>query len=170
MGAESQEQGCVGEGGWGRVLVGGTENAGHLRRAHVSKGGEKGHTGEREGPCRTEFSSPASCFTDGETEGQRETAFDSFSQPAIPSFNTYLLSPQLCTKATLFCPQSAHNAAFALCLTRSWHAGSTRLPLSQVWHMVGVSYRSGTSLSKVTPEDHTTTGTTTIFPSPYQHA
>lgn len=91
MGAESQEQGCVGEGGWGRVLVGGTENAGHLRRAHVSKGGEKGHTGEREGPCRTEFSSPASCFTDGETEGQRETAFDSFSQPASqPASHSFL--------------------------------------------------------------------------------
>ena len=83
----------MGEGGWGRILGGGTENAGHLRRAHVSKGGEKGRTGERQGPCGMEFSSPASCFTDGETEGQKETAFDSFSQPAsqpfLPSTLTY---------------------------------------------------------------------------------
>lgn len=80
-------------GAGGRILAGGTENAGHPCRAHVSTGGEKGHTGEREGPCRMEFSSPASCFTDGETERQRETAFDSFIQPAsqpfLPSTLTY---------------------------------------------------------------------------------
>lgn len=77
MGAEAHKQGCMGGGGWwGQILVGGTENAGHPHRAPVSKGGEKSCTGEHEGPCRTEFSSPASYFTDGETEGQRETAFD----------------------------------------------------------------------------------------------
>lgn len=63
-------------------------------------------------------------------------------------------------KATLFCPHNAHNAAFASCLTRSWCAVSTKLPLSQVWHIVGVSYRWRTSLSKVTPGDHATTGAT----------
>lgn len=47
---------------------------------------------------------------------------------------------------------------------------STELPLSQVWHIVGVSYRSRTSLSKVTPGDHATTGATTIFLLPRQHA
>lgn len=47
---------------------------------------------------------------------------------------------------------------------------STKLPLSQVWHIVGVSYRWRTSLSKVTPGDHATTGATTIFLLPRQHA
>lgn len=60
----------------GQILMGGTEKAGHPHRAPVSKDGEKSCTGEHEGPCRMEFSSPASYFTDGETEGQRETAFD----------------------------------------------------------------------------------------------
>lgn len=54
--------------------MGGTENGTHPSWGPMSKGGEKGCTGEREGPLRMELSSPASYFTVGETEAQRETA------------------------------------------------------------------------------------------------
>ena len=48
--------------------MGDAENGRHPSRGPMSKGGEKGCTEEHEGPLRMEFSSPASYFTDGETQ------------------------------------------------------------------------------------------------------
>lgn len=71
--------------------MGGAENGRHPSRGPMSKGGEKGCTGEREGPLRLEFSSPASYFTVGEIEAERDSilVIHSASQPFLPSTHIY---------------------------------------------------------------------------------
>lgn len=156
---------------WG-ILVGGTENAGHPHRAPVSTGGEKSCTGEHEGPCRMEFQAQPPCFTDGRLRArERQYLTNSFSQPASHSFHQHLFMKSLAADEghPLFCSHSARKAASLSCVSR----GCVQCPPScpvQVWHIVGLSCRSRTPLSKVTPGDHATTAATTIFLLPHQHA
>lgn len=46
-------------------------------------------------PFRVDFSSPAPCFTDGESEAQGEATSCSFIQPSFPSFiqHVFINSP-----------------------------------------------------------------------------